>query len=47
VAKHFRLHISDNSFSYERDAEGIKEEAALDGIYVIRTTVPAKLKFLA
>lgn len=41
MAKHFRLHISDDRFSYERNIENINEEAALDGIYVIRTSVPA------
>jgi len=42
VAKHFRLSISDEGFSYERDAERIAAEAALDGIYIIRTSVPAE-----
>jgi hypothetical protein len=42
MAKHFRPHISDDHFSYERDTDNIEEEAALDGIYVIRTTVPAE-----
>ncbi len=41
MAKHFRVHITDGGFSYERDAEGIAAEAALDGLYVIRTSVPA------
>ncbi len=41
VAKHFRLTITDAAFTYERDAARIAEEAALDGIYVLRTTVPA------
>ena len=34
VAKHFELHISDGSFSYQRKTEQIEAEAALDGIYV-------------
>jgi hypothetical protein len=38
VAKHFALAISDGSFSYARREERIAEEAALDGIYVLRTT---------
>ena len=38
VAKHFELHISDGSFSYQRKTEQIEAEAALDGIYVLRTT---------
>jgi len=40
VAKHFRLRITDQGFSYRRDPERISREAALDGIYVIRTSVP-------
>jgi len=42
VAKHFRLTITDTAFAYERDAARIAAEAALDGIYVIRTNVPAE-----
>jgi transposase len=40
VGKHFRLEISEDSFRYERDEAKIALEAALDGIYVIRTSVP-------
>ncbi len=40
VAKHFRLRITDHGFGYQRDPERIAREAALDGIYVIRTNVP-------
>jgi hypothetical protein len=40
VAKHFELTITDGSFSYERKTEQIASEAALDGIYVLRTTCP-------
>jgi transposase len=39
VGKHFKLDITDTDFSYQRDAEGIASESALDGIYVIRTSV--------
>ena len=39
MAKHFRLTITDSSFSYERHGERITAEAALDGIYIIRTSV--------
>ena len=39
MGKHFKLDISDTGFSYQRDAEGIAAEAALDGLYVIRTSV--------
>jgi hypothetical protein len=41
VAKHFDLQIADGSFSYQRKTEQITSEAALDGIYVVRTTCPA------
>lgn len=41
MGKHFRLTITDTTFTYERDAAAIAAEAALDGIYVIRTSVPA------
>jgi len=39
VGKHFKLTISEDRFSYQRNAANILEEAALDGIYVIRTSV--------
>jgi transposase len=39
VGKHFVLDISDKSFSYQRDEAKISEESALDGIYVVRTSV--------
>ena len=38
VAKHFELQIADGSFNYQRKTEQIQAEAALDGIYVLRTT---------
>jgi hypothetical protein len=38
VAKHFELQIADGSFSYQRKTDQINQEAALDGIYVLRTT---------
>ncbi len=40
MAKHFALEIADTAFSYHRREDGIREEAALDGLYVIRTSVP-------
>lgn len=43
MAKHFRLEITDNSFHYQRDTANIAAEAAIDGIYVIRTSVSHKL----
>jgi transposase len=42
MAKHFRLEISDTSFHFERDQVRIAAEAALDGLYVIRSSVPAE-----
>jgi len=42
VGKHFKLSFTEESFSYERDKEKIAQEAVLDGIYVIRTSVSAK-----
>ncbi|KZS65040.1 transposase, partial [Mycobacterium ostraviense] len=41
VAKHFDTTISDDSFTYHRNQAAIDAEAALDGIYVIRTSVDA------
>jgi hypothetical protein len=40
MRKHFQVEITDNSLSYERKREQILAEAALDGIYVLRTSVP-------
>ncbi len=39
VAKHFSLQIADGSFAYEQQTQQIAAEAALDGLYVIRTTL--------
>ena len=39
MAKHFRRAITDSSFSYARDPAAIATEAALDGLYVLRTNV--------
>jgi transposase len=39
MAKHFKFTITDGSFQYERDQQAIAAESALDGIYVVRTTV--------
>ena len=41
VAKHYALAITDGAFSYARREEKIAAEAALDGIYVLRTTCAA------
>ncbi len=41
MAKHLTCQITDTSLTVARDQAGIAAEAALDGIYVIRTSVPA------
>jgi len=41
MAKHFTLDITDNHFAFARKTEEIAAEAALDGIYVVRTSLPA------
>ena len=40
MGKHFELEITDERFGFHRKHEQIEREAALDGIYVLRTTVP-------
>lgn len=40
MGKHFQLHIEDDSFSYQRKTANIEREQSLDGIYIIRTSVP-------
>ena len=40
VAKHFDVEIRDGRLAWTRRQEVIEEEAALDGIYVIRTSEP-------
>ena len=39
MSKHFDLTIGDDDFSFARNVEQINAEAALDGIYVVRTSV--------
>jgi hypothetical protein len=39
LRKHFELEITDDAFSYTRKQAQIDEEQALDGFYVLRTTV--------
>jgi len=41
VAKHFECVIGEGHFTYHRKEETIRQESALDGIYVIRTSVSA------
>lgn len=38
VKKYLDLTISDDAFSYARKTDGIAAEAAIDGLYVVRTT---------
>ena len=42
MAKHFDLTITKNSFAYTRQEAQIREEAALDGLYVVRSSVAKK-----
>jgi transposase len=41
VAKHFELAIGAAAFTFQRNQDSIAAEAALDGIYIIRTSVSA------
>jgi transposase len=41
VAKHFELTIEDHAFTFVRKSDAIAAEAALDGIYIIRTSLSA------
>ncbi|MFJ1260951.1 IS1634 family transposase [Cupriavidus sp. CuC1] len=41
MAKHFELTITDTSFAWARKTLQIEQEAALDGLYVVRTSLPA------
>ena len=41
MGKHFQREITDTHFGFERDRDRIAAEAALDGIYVLRTSVNA------
>jgi transposase len=43
MEKHFKLEITETSLSYERESQRIAAEAALDGIYIIRTSVPKQV----
>jgi transposase len=42
VAKHVVIEIKDGQFSFHRNSESIQHESELDGLYVIRTNVPAE-----
>jgi len=39
MAKHFLLTIEDDAFAFERNEEKIRAETAIDGLYVIRSSV--------
>jgi transposase len=41
VGKHFELAIGDQAFSFQRKPDSIAAEAALDGLYLIRTSLLA------
>jgi len=43
MAKHFELTITDTAFTYGRKQQAIDAEAALDGFYVLRTSVPKEV----
>jgi len=42
VAKHFALTIADDTLHWSRNTASIRAEAALDGIYIIRTSLPGE-----
>ena len=42
MGKHYRLDIDHGRFAYSHDTANIATEAALDGVYVIRTSVTAE-----
>jgi hypothetical protein len=42
MSKHIVLHITDDSFTFEINQESVDAEAALDGIYVVRSGAAAK-----
>jgi hypothetical protein len=43
MAKHFEITITHTAFTYRRKQEAIEAEAALDGLYVLRTSVPEEV----
>jgi Transposase DDE domain len=42
MAKHFTIEITDEALTFTRKTDQINAEAALDGIYVLRTSLPEK-----
>ena len=43
MAKHFDLDITDTAFSFARKTAAVAAEAATDGVYVIRTSLPKEV----
>jgi hypothetical protein len=43
MAKHFQLDIGETSFAFHRNVDAIAAEAALDGIYVVRTNLAKRV----
>jgi hypothetical protein len=43
MGKHFQVQIEDDSFTYQRKQANIEKEESLDGVYIIRTNVPAEV----
>ena len=41
MEKHFAIEVSDDALSWARKQERIEAEARLDGIYIVRTSLPA------
>jgi transposase len=42
VAKHFELQIEDHRFAFQIRDDQVRQEAALDGVYVLRTPLPTE-----
>lgn len=40
MRKHFRIEVGEAAFIWRRDEEAIRAEASLDGLYVVRTSLP-------
>jgi transposase len=40
VGKHFNLDIRNDAFNFEVDQDKVKKEGSLDGIYIVRTSLP-------
>jgi hypothetical protein len=43
MAKHFEVTIGEAHLAWHRNTDGIEREARLDGIYVVRTSLPAEI----